>query len=325
MSKKITTGIAICTYNRPQYARLLLQDIKTQTIKPNQLVFIEDVSSCKHFSKKFLENYFSNMEIKIYYHHCVYKNIAKSRNKILKHLDIDLLICIDDDVRIYPDHVEKLVTYYKRYPQVFGFFGEVLPISSDPISVVSSYYFNQEFSNKDKITKTTTASFISLALNTKILNKYQFYFDAEYPIGEDIDFLNNFSKKGEFFLYLPTVKILHSFSADRKDSLISFISRFYLYGKYAAKLHFLKNYYCFEVDYFLPKKTFHYMLFPIFVFHRIFRVSHIFHGRTHLDLRYLFWSLLLHTCLFFGIYSWTFLYKNPIQSLTVKNMNTSIF
>ena len=97
-------SIIVPVYNRPDEVKELLESLSAQTVKPFELVIIEDGSRerCDHL----LDHYRSLFAIHYYYK----ENTGRSdtRNYGMSRVNGDYLIFFDSDVILPPYYFEKL-------------------------------------------------------------------------------------------------------------------------------------------------------------------------------------------------------------------------
>ena len=110
-------SIIVPVYNRPDEVKELLESLSAQTVKPFELVIIEDGSKerCDHL----LDHYRSFFAIHYYYK----ENSGRSetRNYGMERANGDYMLFFDSDVILPPEYFEKLeAAMAEEYCDCFG-------------------------------------------------------------------------------------------------------------------------------------------------------------------------------------------------------------
>jgi len=98
----------ICpAHNEEKNLEPLMESLKKQTRKPDEVIFVEDSSVDKTYDvlKKFQENY---KNVKIF--RVNNKNISKNRNLAIKESENEIIVCVDAGCKLQDDYVDK-ITY----------------------------------------------------------------------------------------------------------------------------------------------------------------------------------------------------------------------
>ena len=109
----IKTSVIIPTYNRPQDLTNCMQSILSQSVKPDEIIVVDDgdlpgfplLNECKGAGIRCI---FHKKNIK--------KNIrgpAASRNAGVKLSFGEIIFFLDDDVKLFPDYIEKILKVYE--------------------------------------------------------------------------------------------------------------------------------------------------------------------------------------------------------------------
>jgi len=110
----MATTVFICTYNRGTLIEGTLESIiKHQSIKPDELIIVNGggEKDCFPVMEKWKKIFPKLKIIKT-----KNKNLATSRNIGLPHCTGDLILQTDDDARPFPDWIEKMIHYHKKFP-----------------------------------------------------------------------------------------------------------------------------------------------------------------------------------------------------------------
>jgi glycosyltransferase involved in cell wall biosynthesis len=297
--KDLTITVAICTRNRPQLVRALLDQLENQTIEPNQIMVVENTVENQFLSQDFLEKKFLSKKIKKLYFSVVGKNVAVSRNIVLKKISTDIALFLDDDVLIPKDFLLKIKNLHKKYPEFFGFTPHISPLKNDIFSLYTSMFFCGEGWEKTTLTPIKTTGFSALSLRVKSLKKEKKYFDEKLDTGEDVDFLFSFTQKGYKLCFVPFVRVKSDFL---RGSILSFFKRFYSYAKFLPILHKKHPKYFTEIHDYVPKKKIYWLLFPAYFFLKPLSQSLYLQKELKHNLPLLIPSYLQHLIYMFGLF-----------------------
>ena len=121
--------IAVCTYNRPQRLKALLEDLSGQTTDKNLFkVLVVDNASCDT-TKKVFEEFLGRLSVS--YARQPKLGLSHARNMGMEIADTPYIAYLDDDVRLDKDWVSKALSVIERLsPDIFG--GPVFPYYDAP-------------------------------------------------------------------------------------------------------------------------------------------------------------------------------------------------
>lgn len=128
----MTFCVCICTYKRPQLLNLLLLDLRSQTILPNEVIIIDgdpdsgEVKAVLENNHKFPFVYVPSNHSNVSYHRYLgWKTANKIKAKII--------VYIDDDIRIHqPNALELLLSPFKTQKEALV--GSTAPIDFPNLS-----------------------------------------------------------------------------------------------------------------------------------------------------------------------------------------------
>jgi len=257
INPKITVAIGIRI--RHQYLHQLLLDLKSQTIKPDQYLIVENVCEEQHYSQTKISNILKNNQHK--YITTRGKNLAITRNICLKQATGDILVFIDDDVRVPKKSIELIKNAFQKYPQAVGFSTRTKHPKTIMFHKFNDYWYNRGCMELKTPKLQPLAVSSMTAFNLKTINKQQLTFDEKLNDGEDIDFFCLLQTKHLPLFYLPNITTNHFFG--NRSNLKIYLKRFYQYGQGVALVS-LKYPKTINTDWLIPNRKLDLILFPIF-------------------------------------------------------------
>jgi GT2 family glycosyltransferase len=119
-----TISVVIATYNRPEALELTLADLATQTHLPLEVIVIDQ--SRDQFGKPIdhEKELKSNLELR-YFQQSI-PNAQAARNRGIRAARGEVVLLIDDDVRIPPGFIANHVRNYESEPDLDGVSGQTL-------------------------------------------------------------------------------------------------------------------------------------------------------------------------------------------------------
>jgi len=107
------TSVIIPTYHRPDELRTCLESILVQTVKPDEVLVIDDGALDAPPLRKECEA----DGIAYVYHRKDTPGLTQSRNKGVALSSGDIVFFLDDDTVLLPDYVEKMLAVYAEDPE----------------------------------------------------------------------------------------------------------------------------------------------------------------------------------------------------------------
>ena len=224
MSNNISLYIA--AYNAEKTIEKSIKSILQQTLKPKEIIVINDCSTDKTLS--LLKNF---NQIKIINNKKNY-GLAKSRNIALKYSKYDLLASIDSDVICKKNWLEKLFnTMIKKKADLIG--GKLIDkYVKEPANHWRSYYLKQNWGDK-QINNPQFVFGANFLLNKKKIKNLNIkYNEAFRTNGEDVNFSNILKSRNCNLYYEPRAICYHY----QFDDVISLSRRYWRYSYYGAGL-----------------------------------------------------------------------------------------
>ena len=118
-------SLIICTYQRPEALRKLLDSVALQTTKPDEIIIVDgskDDLTGEMLAKGLIENlqYFRVSEKD--------RGLTRQRNFGIEktNFDTEIVAFLDDDVILKPDYFEQLLLGYQLHPEALGLGGYIL-------------------------------------------------------------------------------------------------------------------------------------------------------------------------------------------------------
>tara|TARA_B110000503_G_scaffold124239_1_gene190595 strand:- start:180 stop:1031 length:852 start_codon:yes stop_codon:yes gene_type:complete len=224
MSNNISLYIA--AYNAERTIEKSIKSILQQTLKPKEIIVINDCSTDKTLSllKKF-------NQIKIINNKKNY-GLAKSRNIALKYSKYDLLASIDSDVICKKNWLETLFnTMVKKKADLIG--GKLIDkYIKEPANHWRSYYLKQNWGDK-QINNPQFIFGANFLLNKKKIKNLNIKYNETFRTnGEDVNFSKVLKSKNCNLYYEPKAICYHY----QFDDVISLSRRYWRYSYYGAGL-----------------------------------------------------------------------------------------
>ena len=160
-------SVIICTYNREDVLGKCLNHLVNQSDLDFEWVLINNNStdSTDSIISEFITE---NPSINIKYFIELNQGLSYARNRGVKEASGDILVFIDDDSFPFPNYIQKLKTFLKKYPEAKAGGGKIVPFwESMPPSWMSKYL-------------------LSLVSAIDIGNKVKLFKGRSFPIGANM-------------------------------------------------------------------------------------------------------------------------------------------
>ena len=224
MSNNISLYIA--AYNAEKTIEKSIKSILQQTLKPKEIIIINDCSTDKTLNllKKF-------NQIKIINNKKNY-GLAKSRNIALKYSKYNLLASIDSDVVCKKNWLETLFnTMVKKKADLIG--GKLIDkYIKEPANHWRSYYLKQNWGDR-QINNPQFIFGANFLLNKKKIKNLNIKYNETFRTnGEDVNFSKVLKSKNCNLYYEPRALCYHY----QFDDITSLSKRYWRYSYYGAGL-----------------------------------------------------------------------------------------
>jgi glycosyltransferase involved in cell wall biosynthesis len=224
MSNNISLYIA--AYNAEKTIEKSIKSILQQTLKPKEIIIINDCSTDKTLNllKKF-------NQIKIINNKKNY-GLAKSRNIALKYSKYNFLASIDSDVVCKKNWLETLFnTMVKKKADLIG--GKLIDkYIKEPANHWRSYYLKQNWGDK-QINNPQFIFGANFLLNKKKIKNLNIKYNETFRTnGEDVNFSKVLKSKNCNLYYEPKALCYHY----QFDDITSLSKRYWRYSYYGAGL-----------------------------------------------------------------------------------------
>ena len=123
--KNLKFNLVICTYERPEAIKKLLESVFIQSLIPNEILVID--ASPNDLTMNLLEkNQYSG--IKYFKVGLNDRGLTRQRNYGIKRTssDVEIICFLDDDIILRPDYFEKLLQTYTLFPDAIGVGGYII-------------------------------------------------------------------------------------------------------------------------------------------------------------------------------------------------------
>lgn len=242
MAPKIS--VVIPTYNREEGLRRVLNSLLSQTIKDFEIIVVEDGS-------KVAEKIVSEFQNKIKFMRYFWQENAgpaAARNLGIRQANAAIIAFTDDDMKLPPEWLEKLLDGFARHPEVSGVGGYMKAPNEVFIKskfaqyewFVSHITYHADETEKVGGFENPAGGTNNLAFKKDILNEVG-GFDENFPVpaGEDADLKKRITDKGYKLLYIP-LKAEHyqPYGLKRfiRQSYVRGIGTYYFVNKHEGKL-----------------------------------------------------------------------------------------
>jgi glycosyltransferase involved in cell wall biosynthesis len=258
MKNKNQFTVAICTRNRSQFIKKLIQDLKSQTLVPFQYIFVENIKEQQNLSLQQLSQVLNHHNISYF---TTIGNKAVSQNICLNNCLSNPIIFLDDDIHLKPDSFEKIILAFKKYKNATGFSTCTVHQNLGSYSKFMDYWYNWGHTEDIQPCISPFTATTVLCLNTKTLKKYSIKYNEHINHTEDIDLYCQLVKNNLSLYYLPQVIIQHSWG--NRQNILSFLKRFYEYGynNYRVSVSHSKS---LSYDWLIPSRKLDLIFYPLF-------------------------------------------------------------
>lgn len=308
--KNPTITLAICTRNRQNLLRNLLDQVAALQPLPDELIVVENITENQFVSLPFLRRFFEKYSVKVKYFTTRGKNVAVSRNIVLKKVTSDILLSVDDDVFLFKKTIDEFLSLHKKHQEISGFVGGLLPVKKDIFSRFTSSLYNRELIWKKKLTKVDYFGFSILSLRTLDIKKETLFFDENLNTGEDVDFTLRMTRAGYSLFFSPSLMFKSDFS---RGSMFSFFKRFYSYARSMPALYKKTPAYFDDAIDYVPKKRWYWFIFPLYFFMKPLHQSLFLQKKMGMNAKLLFPNYVFHcicmSTLFFSKEGFSFFWE----------------
>jgi len=226
-------SVVIPTYFRPDDLAELFDSLLTQTIKPLEVIVIDDTPAdmievvCEIYKVRF-ESVRSTL---IYIRNPRERSIAIARNVGAEKAQGEIIIFLDSDVILYPDYIAKIMEVFRKYSNALGVQGwnvNAKKIRTHPLIKAIQTFFRLQHYVKDSckfteypnmLTKTINCEYLhgsNFAVKRDILTEFKFDDTLKkYSYMEDLLFSHSVYQKFTTVLYItPNAKCIHKRSKE---------------------------------------------------------------------------------------------------------------
>lgn len=217
------SAVIVCTRNRPDDIRRLLETLPGQTVRPSLIVCD---SSDDDATRQLVEHFASSGSWpQVQYHHCE-PGLTRQRMRSLELLagDTEIVHFIDDDVVLDPGYFEAIEKTFEEHPDVLGVGGYIVDAGPTPRVSVLARVLGTGSKRYGRITRSGRNVFpfhpselaevdwlsgCSMSFRRRVFDSLAFDTRMEgYSLGEDVDFTFRVSRMGRLLLQ-PDAKMMH--------------------------------------------------------------------------------------------------------------------
>ncbi len=197
-------SIFICTYNRGDLISGTLKSlINNQTKKPDEIVIVNGggENNCAETLDYWKTKFDSIVVIET-----KNKNLSVSRNIGLPYCTGEIVMQTDDDARPFPDWIERMAEFHKKYKNAGVIGGTVVDGSST--SFISQIADASTFPRYQSIQFVRSVPGVNSSYKKEVIQKVGKYDESLFR-GEDVDYNWRVKLSGWDVLYVPTIKVEH--------------------------------------------------------------------------------------------------------------------
>lgn len=216
-------SIVVAAYQSEKRLESCLRAIKDSTYKDYELIVIMNGDTCKaqDIAKQHADHLISFK-----------RNLGRSyaRNKGIKQAQGEIVVCIDSDIVIKQDALEKIAGYFKNHKEVdalTGLLSQEHP-HMDFFSQYKNLYMNYIFK---KLPLRVSFLFGSICAFRSSLKQH---FSLHYSYGEDTELGQRLAQQGTLIAFLPDLEVIHL----KKYSFVSFVRNNFLIPYFWSRIFF---------------------------------------------------------------------------------------
>lgn len=282
---KPTVTVAVHTRNRYASVLTCLDSIKRQTLLPDQLIVVENITEHAYFSRDVLRRYFNNT-IRCIYRMVTDANRAQSRNLSLSLSTSTIYVSIDHDAYLADSRVlERVVRLHTQYKNIACFVGPVHSIGLSCYELFSSALYYPDLI-REKMRRITVFPTTFFSANMDSINKMKLRFNVR-SYAEDIDFFWRLTRQGGSLVYTNTLSVYAEFP----DNMIDFIKKRYLCALNNADLYVLSKGNIDIVSWLFIDRKIKLYFYPIAITRRLFNNAKYTINSKQISKRYMLLSL----------------------------------
>lgn len=235
--------VAIVTRNRHQSLKRVLLSLAKQSVKPVEVLIIDNNSSDP--TRKVVCSFNDSLPLRYILEKQI--GIPAARNRALKEVKTIWLSFIDDDCEAPRKWIEYIIISTKTHPRAAAITGlnTCLPVDN-PYSIlaefnnqVTYFYYNliakpqikNDFYRKNYLVAVLDTK--NVAFNMPIIKKLGLVFDKNFSRGSDYDFARQIISNGKDIWFCPQVVMQHW----ERDSLYAFLKTRFATGIVYVKLN----------------------------------------------------------------------------------------
>lgn len=216
----MNVSILVCTYNRHQLLRGLLESLAACQPRAEQVVVVN--GGDYHASQVVREFIPRIAGLKLV--ECVNYNLARSRNIGLAHCSGEIIAMTDDDAEVFPDWVAQIKRLHAEYPAVGAIGGAVLGKNQGSfVARVADVVTFPHFSAPQEV---RTLPGVNISYKRAAIEAAGSYDDTLFR-GEDVDLNWRVKLAGYPIYYHPAMKVYHF----HRPTLRGLLRQHYMYGR----------------------------------------------------------------------------------------------
>lgn len=210
-SSQLSVSFIICTYRREESLRLLLSDLLAQSRRADRIILVDQTPEHEPETNELFRQFGDAVErIRV-----EEPNLPNARNIGLRAANEDILIFIDDDVRVSADFVADLVPHFDE-TEVDGAAPVVVVVGEEPPGawIRGSYRFGADWKRMQRIEVSRIIG-ACMALRRSIVEEiggFEALMGRLSPSAsaEDYEFCGRWVGSGHRLWLIPSVSVFHA-------------------------------------------------------------------------------------------------------------------
>ncbi len=227
---KITIGIT--TRNRCRKLRNCLDSLVKQTVKPDEVLIINNGSTDN--TNAVINEFYSKLNIKSFTESKI--GIPYVRNLILEKATGGIIAFLDDDCLAIKNWVKRILSAHQKYPEAAAIQGKTIflprgSIRSRVSEMMYMLWLENNTVNKNKLLVLDTKN---VSLKNRAIKRLKIKFDDTFTRGSDVDFGKQLLFKKQQIIYCPKIIVGH----DERPNIISALRQKYAQGESEFRYYF---------------------------------------------------------------------------------------
>ncbi len=218
-------SVAVVTRNRAEKLLQCLNSLRNQTIKPKEVVVVDNNS--KDNTKKIVDLFKKELPVKYYKELRV--GIPYARNRAVKEARGEILAFIDDDCQASKNWVAEIINEFSIKREASAVQGKVVCSGSGVFSKLTEALHNVWLQNNiiSHDNEIAVGDCRNFSVKIKDLIEANIHFDEEFYRGQDVDLVLQLINKNRKVFFASSVVVSHS----ERSNIFSYIKQKFEFGR----------------------------------------------------------------------------------------------